>query len=314
MLIASFYNSVKMKNFKKEILAYFGMALCTLIIGLSFIFVKIALRTADTVDILAHRFSMAVIGMLLVYLSGKQKFPRLTVKQILPLLGISIAYPLLFFLFQTEGLKYTTALDAGILSAMMPILTMVFAAILLKEKNTPIQVFSIILSTGGIMYILMKSGANVGSSNLKGNILILLSVLSIVMYYVFGRKVNKKYNSLDITFFMTIVACVVFNLVAIVKHIQTGTMHTFFEPLTESSFLWSVIYLGVLSSFLSSFLSNYALSAIPASQVAIFNNITPIITVFGGVMFLNEALRGYHIIGGMLVLLGIVGTLAFKKK
>lgn len=125
-----------MDNSKKEILAYLGMALCTLIIGLSFIFVKIALRSADATDVLAHRFSMAVIGMLLVYLLGKKKFPKLTFKQIIPLLGISIAYPLLFFFFQTEGLKYTMALDAGILSAMMPILTMVFAAIILKRRIT----------------------------------------------------------------------------------------------------------------------------------------------------------------------------------
>ena len=248
-----------MKYSGKEISAYLGMSLCTLIIGLSFIFVKIALRTAETMDILAHRFSMAVIGMLFVFIFKRRKFPKLTVKQLISLLGISIAYPLLFFSFQTEGLKYTTALDAGILSAIMPILTVIFAAVLLKEKNNLMQGVSIILSSAGIIYILIKSGANVGSGNLKGNMMILFSVLSIVIYYVFGRKVNKNYHSLDITFFMTIVACVVFNLVAIGKHIEANTMNDFFEPLTESSFLGSVIYLGVLSSFLSSFLSNYAL-------------------------------------------------------
>lgn len=303
-----------MATVKKEHKAYFGMALGTLIIGLSFIFVKIALRSANTSDLLAHRFSAGAIGMLLVYASGKVKFPKFTFKQMLPLLGLSLPYPLLFFTLQTEGLKFTTASEAGILSAMMPVLTVIMASLFLKEKSNLLQLTSILLSVVGIVFILLKSGLEVGNNNLKGNLLILLSVVSIVIYYTLGRKINKNYNTLDITFFMTLTACFVFNLTAISGHMQDGTINQFLEPLKESSFLWSIIYLGVLSSFLTSFFSNYALSVIPASQVAIFNNLSPIITIFGGVLLLQERLYAYQILGGLLVLVGVAGTLVFREK
>lgn len=299
---------------KKEHKAYIGLALGTLIIGLSFVFVKIALRTANTSDLLAHRFSAAAIGMLMLYASGKVKFPQITFRQMLPLLGLSLPYPLLFFTLQTEGLKFTPASEAGILSALMPMLTVIAASLFLKEKSNFLQIISILLSVAGIVFILLKSGLEAGSNNLKGNLLILLSVVSIVIYYTLGRKINKNHNTLDITFFMTLTACIVFNLTAFFSHVQAGTINHFLEPLKKSSFLWSVIYLGVLSSFLTSFFSNYALTVIPASQVAIFNNLSPIITIFGGILFLQERLYAFQVLGGLLVLVGVVGTLVFREK
>mgnify|MGYP003608042459 CR=1 FL=1 len=187
-------------------------------------------------------------------------------------------------------------------------------ALFLKEKSNFLQIISILLSVAGIVFILLKSGLEAGSNNLKGNLLILLSVVSIVIYYTLGRKINKNHNTLDITFFMTVTACIVFNLTAFFSHVQAGTINHFLEPLKKSSFLWSVIYLGVLSSFLTSFFSNYALTVIPASQVAIFNNLSPIITIFGGILFLQESLYAFQVLGGLLVLVGVVGTLAFREK
>lgn len=299
---------------KKEYKAYIGLALGTLIIGLSFVFVKIALRSANTTDLLAHRFTAGAVGMLAVYVFGKMKFPRFTFRQIFPLLGLSLPYPLLFFALQTEGLKFTTASEAGILFAIMPVLTVISASFFLKEKSNFVQIISIFISIAGIVFIILKGGLDIGTNNLKGNLLILLSIVSIVFYYTLGRKINKNYKTLDITFFMTLTAFAVFNIVAIFDHLKTGTLNHFFEPLSESSFLWSILCLGVLSSFLTSLFSNYALAVIPASQVAIFNNLSPIITLFGGVILLSERLYPFQIIGGLLVLVGVIGTLVFRKK
>src|SRR5690554_7184679 len=52
---------------KKQNQAYFGLVLATLIIGLSFIFVKIGLRYARAMDLLAHRFTAAAISIVLLW-------------------------------------------------------------------------------------------------------------------------------------------------------------------------------------------------------------------------------------------------------
>lgn len=303
-----------MKRYKKEAMAYLGLTLMTTIIGFSFIFVKIALQYAPPIDLLAHRFTAATMGLLLFYIFNKKKMPDINKKNILPLLLLSLFYPIMLFSMQTIGLRYTTASEAGIISASAPIITIILASIFLKEKNSISQIISVILSVGGIIYIIYKNGLNdISSNTLKGNLFILLSVLAMSIYFVLGRKVTQKTNAMDVTFFMTVTACIVFNIIAATSHINTNTLPLYFNAFQNSEFLWAVLYLGILSSFLTSFLTNNALTVIPASQASIFNNLSPIITVFAGVIFLNETLHTYHIVGGIMVVMGVIGVNILKS-
>jgi drug/metabolite transporter (DMT)-like permease len=300
---------------RKEAGAYTGLVLMTLIIGFSFIFVKIALRHASAVDLLAHRFTAATAGLLIYYAFYRRKRPAIDRKNIPTLLLLSLFYPLMLFAFQTLGLKYTSASEAGILSAITPVVTVILALFILKEKNSLLQNICILLSVAGVAYIMYRNGLNpLSGQSMKGNLLILLSVLSIAFYYVLGRKANRQYNSMDITFFMSVTACAVFNLAAIFIHMKSGTLSYYFEAFRNPGFLWPILYLGILSTFLTSFLGNNALSEIPAAQVSIFNNFSPVISVFAGVIFLNETLHPWHFVGGVLVLAGIIGVNVFRKK
>ncbi|MEZ5105876.1 MAG: DMT family transporter, partial [Draconibacterium sp.] len=93
-----------------------------------------------------------------------------------------------------------------------------------------------------------------------------------------------------------------------------GDLNTFFEPLLEPSFLLSTLYLGTLSSVVTSFLTNYALTFVPTSSVSIYNNLNPLIAIVGGVIFLSEHLYIHQLIGGLGVISGVVMVLFFKNK
>ena len=303
-----------MKQLKREVAAYAGLTLMTVIIGFSFIFVKIALQYASPVDLLAHRFTAATAGLLCFYLFRRKGRPVFDRKKMLPLLVISLFYPILMFSMQTVGLQFTTASEAGILSATAPIFTVILAAVFLKEKNSFRQIIFVVLSVAGVAYIIYKNGLGaISSETLKGDFFILLSVVSMAIYFILGRKATQQFDAMDITFFMTVTACIVFNLIAVMGHFESGTLSLYFGAFKNSDFLWTILYLGVLSSFLTSFLTNNALKVIPASQVSIFNNFSPVIAVFAGVLFLNETLHLYHIIGGIMVLIGIMGVNLSKK-
>lgn len=300
---------------KKEIQAYAGLVLMTIIIGMSFIFVKLALKHANPVDILAQRFLIASIAIVLYYLLIRRRKPQIGKRNILPLLLLSLFYPIFLFLFQTLGLQFTSASEAGIISAIAPILTLILAAIILKEKSNKWQVGSVFLSVVGVVYIIYKNGVGaVSSETLRGDILILLSVISMAFYFVIGRLMNRRVNAMDITLFMSVTAAIVFNLYAYFSHCKDGSLENYFLAYQSTTFIWSILYLGILSTVVTSFLTNNALKVIPASQVSIFNNLSPIITVFAGILFLGENLFYYHIIGGLLVLLGIIGVNFLKSR
>ncbi|SMO77485.1 Permease of the drug/metabolite transporter (DMT) superfamily [Saccharicrinis carchari] len=294
--------------------AYIGLLLMTSIVGFSFIFLKIGLRHTGAMHLMAYRFTAATISLFILWVFGIIKIPPLSSKKAKPLLILSLFYPLLFFTLQTFGMEHSTASEAGIIFATVPVLTLLAARIFLKEKTTILQKTGITLSIAGILFIIYHTGNLSGDTTLTGILLLLMSVLTVITYYILGKKISVNFSAIEITVWMTILAFLVFNGWSMASHIQNHTLQQYYTPLLENEFLWAVLYLGVLSSMLTSFLTNYALRHIPASQIAVFNNLSPVIAIVGGVLLLNENLFTYHIIGGLLVLTGVAMTVFFKNK
>ena len=301
----------KIKN--RKVLANLGLAIVTLIVGLSFIFVKIGLREADAYDLLAHRFTIAFILILLLASFRKIKFPKILSKDWVSILFVSLFYPILFFGFQTVGMETSTASQAGIIFALSPTFTIIAGALFLKEKTTLMQKIGVALSFLGLAYIFLYKGG-IQTESWEGNLFLVLSVLCTVGYYMIGKRLMQRYDSSSLTAIMISIAFIVFNSIGITRHVTTGDLNTFFEPLLEPSFLLSVLYLGTLSSVVTSFLTNYALTFVPTSSVSIYNNLNPVIAIIGGVIFLSEHLYIHQLIGGLGVISGVVMVLFFKNK
>lgn len=114
----------------KAYMAAIGLAL---IVGFSFMITKLTIGTASPIETLAHRFTVSFLTLLIFILTGtiKLHFKWDEVKILLPL---SFFYPILFFSFQIYGLQYIASSEAGIIQATAPIMTMILAGLLLKEK------------------------------------------------------------------------------------------------------------------------------------------------------------------------------------
>ena len=76
----------------------------------------------------------------------------------------------------------------------------------------------------------------------------------------------------------------------------------------------SIAYLGILSSLIAFFLINFTLSRIEASKSSVFANLSTIVSIIAGVVLLHENFKLYHLIGSILILLGVWGTNYFTKK
>ncbi|QRG66399.1 DMT family transporter [Brevibacillus choshinensis] len=278
-----------------------------IIVGLSFIFVKLALSVSDPLDTLAHRFTIAFVAAAIPVLFG---WVRLTIKpkQMIMLLPLALLYPTLFFALQTFGLVYTTSSEAGIIQATVPIFTLLMATFFLKETTTWLQKASTFLSVAGVIYIFVMKGASLGGGNALGTILILLSALSIAGYSVLAKKMTRSFHYIDITYMVSVVGFLFFNVWAVTRHAAEGTLNQFFTPFQSPIFVLSVLFLGVLSSLVTSFLNNFALSKMEASKLSVFNNLSTLVTVAAGTVFLQEQLALYHVMGAVLIIAGVIGT------
>ncbi|HHT51421.1 MAG TPA: DMT family transporter [Eubacteriaceae bacterium] len=279
----------------------------TIITGLSFLFGKIALESSNPLDILAYRYAVAFLGVIIFFIFKPVKL-NYTKENIFKILPLTILYPLLFFSFQTFGLQYTSSSEAGIFLAMVPILTLIMADIFLKEKTTLLQKISILLSVIGVIYITLMKGSNLGFSNIKGIVFLIISTLAYSGYNVLARNLTKEFTSIELSYMMITISFISFNLLSIIRNLLYGTISNYFLPLQNLRFTIAIIYLGILSSLISSLLSNYALSKIKASEMSVFANLGTVISILAGVIFLKEKVFYYHIIGSILIIGGVLGT------
>ncbi|MGH0827136.1 EamA family transporter [Bacillus wiedmannii] len=293
--------------------AYLSALLYSFIIGFSFMFVKLALTVTSPLDTLAHRFTVAFVAASIPIVFGFVKL-NMSFKNILALLPLAIFYPALFFAFQAFGLVYTSSSEAGIIQAAIPIFTMMLASYFLKEYTNTWQKISVLISVIGVIYIFIMNGIGTHETSFIGIILILLSALSSAFYNVLARKMTKKFKLMDLTYTMTVIGFISFNSIAIASHINKGTIMVYFKPFTNGTFLISILYLGLLSSLLTALLLNYSLSYIEAAKISVFSNLSTLITIIAGVIFLHEQISYFHIIGTIMIILGIIGTNFWGEK
>lgn len=288
-------------------LVYIAAIAYAFITGLSFLFTKMALAVGGPLDILSYRFTASFIVVVVTILFGwvKVDYTKEKIKTILP---IAILYPLSFFAFQTFGLQNATSSEAGILLAASPVFTMILAEYILKEKSTIMQKASIVLSVSGVVYISIMKGSSLDVNNMKGIVLLLLSALSFSGYSIIARRVRKEFTSIELSYMMITISFICFNILAIGKGLIVGDLGSYFIPLKSFKFIISILYLGVLSTLLTSTLTNYILSKIEASKMSVFTNLGTVISIVAGVVFLKEDIYYYHIIGSALIILGVLGA------
>lgn len=295
-----------MKDQQKAILAALLNAGIT---GLSFLFLKMALAVTNPVDTLAHRFTVAFIAASIPIVFGWIKL-SIKPKDMLTIIPLAMLYPILFFTLQAFGLVYTTSSEAGIIQATVPIFTMIMAAFFLGESSTWLQKLSTLLSVGGVVYIFAMKGLGVSavSGSSIGTVLILLSAFSLAGYSVLARKMTKSFHYIDMTYMVALLGFLFFNGWSVIRHSAEGTLSTYFAPFASSAFIISIVFLGILSSLMTSFMTNFALSKMEASKLSVFNNLSTLVTIVAGVIFLQEQLAYYHLIGAVMIIIGVIGT------
>ncbi len=292
----------------------------TFIFGFSFLFSKTALQTLTPFQLLAARFTIATVCISLLV---RLKIVRIDFKgkPIGPLLFLSTIQSILYFLFEAWGLQNAGASEAGIMLSLIPIFVTILASLVLKERPSTLQLFFILLSTTGVCFIVLMGGLlnqtpdqPLFSGTFLGYLFLLGAVASAGFYNILSRRNSVRFRPMEITYVMMWVGMVAFLGMAGIEVVLTDGLPRLITGLTNPITLISILYLGSLSSVMAFFLLNFMLSRLEASRSAIFGNITTIISILAGVLFLGEQLYSFHLVGSIMILIGVWGTQAFRKR
>ncbi|MBT2289641.1 DMT family transporter [Paenibacillus albidus] len=294
-------------------LAYIFAVLNAAIIGFSFLFTKMALEFSGPLDTLTFRFAASFLVMSVPVAFGWVKL-RYRGKPLYKVLLLATMYPLGFFTLQVFGLQHATSAEGGILYSFTPVVTMIIAAIFLKEATTLLQKLSIFLSVFGVVFIFIMKGSSIDLSNMAGILMLFLTCVAFAGYSVLARSLSKQFSPAEISYLMMAIGFIVFLAISLINHTAAGTLGNFFTPLASGTFVISALYLGVISSLVTTLMSTYILSKIEASKMSVFTNLATIVSIAAGALFLGEEVTVYHLIGSVLIIAGVLGANLFGRK
>jgi len=298
---------------KQTVLPVLAGMTASSIFGLSFMFSTIALKIVDTFTLLSYRFLIAFFVMtILIFLKViKVDFKGKNFKN---LLILGLMQPIIYFIFETYGLKNSSSSIAGVLIALIPIMVAISSSYFLKEKPSLLQWIFIVVSVVGVIFIIVMGGNSSGIVTLIGVLFLFMAVLSATAFNLLSRKLSTEFKPLEITYFMMGLGAAIFTVISIIQHFINGNLGDFFAPLGNKELIISLIYLGILSSIIAFLFINYSLSKMEASKSAIFANLSTIVSIIAGVVFLKESFETFHLIGSTLILVGVWGTNYFGNK
>jgi drug/metabolite transporter (DMT)-like permease len=256
--------------------------------------IRAALEDFSPGPMALFRFGVASLVLLaIVLLRGMPLLAKKDVPFFLVLgfLGISVYHVALNY-----GEITVTAGSASLLIGSAPIFTVILAKIFLKEKLSLRGWVGIIVSFGGIALISLGEGE--GYAIDAGALLILLAAICVSIFFVFQKFLHNRYSPFQITTY-SIWAGTMFLLVFL-----PGLMDEMANA--SSANILTVVYLGVFPAALAYMVWSYALSKVPASILASVLNITPVLAIFIGWVWLNEVPTMLAIVGGVAAITGVV--------
>ena len=271
--------------------------------------VKEALVVFSPLTLIVLRFSLAILLMLLVGLlfRGHEVLGLQRVdKRDIPLFVLGgLFQPFLYFIFETY--TYQSFASPTIAEAMLstqPIMAPILAFIILREKVTRNNVVGILLSTVGMLLLLLVGANDFALGNPWGVLLAIVTVSMSVGYTIILRRIPTRYSSLSIVFYVQLVALVLFYAVWGVFDRQS--LQDTIAPLSaDLSPVIAVGYLAVFASVTAFILFCYTVRQIGVTRANVFNNVRPVFTALLMWVIFDEQLPIWKWVGIIVIVIGL---------
>ncbi len=280
--------------------------------SVSGIAIKHALAVLPPFTMIVMRFVPSVLLMLVIGLicrkSALFRLQKMELKDLPLFLVAGFCQPFLYYMLETYAYDaINSPTIAETLLSTSPLLSPIFAALLLKERVTKYNIWGILISTAGVFALTLAGSTNYSIGNYWGILLAFAAVSAAVIDSVMMRKAPMTYSSLSFIFYTQLVSLCFFIPIWLIKE---GPETIYQLPITiyQSEMqvaLGCVAYLTVFASVIAFILFCYALRKVGVTQANAFNNIRPAFTALWMILFFGEHLPLAKWVGMGLIIFGL---------
>ncbi|GGM15589.1 O-acetylserine/cysteine exporter [Pseudomonas asuensis] len=260
--------------------------------GLNFVVIKIGLQGVPPMLLGALRFTLAALPA--VFFIKRPNVPW----QWLLAYGTTISLGQFSFLFSAMYVGMPAGLASLVLQAQA-FFTLLLAVMFLGERFRPQNLIGLIIAAGGLIFIGMESGGNL---SVLGFVLTLCAAAMWGMGNIVTKRIGQA-DMLGLVVWGSLIPPVPFYLLSYWLE-GPERMISALQGISLPSIL-TVVYLAFIATLLGYGLWSRLLSRYPASQVAPFSLLVPIVGIASAAVFLDEQLTPFQLIGALLVMAGL---------
>lgn len=267
--------------------------------GLAFPLIQTGLESFSPVMLGFLRFALASALMMLII---SFKYPLRTItatirKEWKPLTVLGLLYVTIPNIAQNIGLEHGTSSIASVIQSSGPVMTLLFAVLLLKETMNKNKALGTVVAMSGTVMLVASNGISLGDEDFVSNILILTSATSYGLAWVSAKRMLERNPptliiGLSLLFGTALLAFVV----------------PFEDPLIADVNLWSgtnLLVLGLLCGSMSSLLYLSSLEKREVSKMAFFIYLMPVFASAFAWVLRSERVEAWTAFCGLIIVIGI---------
>ncbi len=207
------------------------------------------------------------------------------------------------------GVSMTSPVDASIITTTLPIVTMIFAAIFIKEPITGRKAGGVLLGASGALLLLFGNrllpGASVSaasghSSSLTGDLLCFLAQCSYAIYLVIFRDLIKKYSPVTLMKWMFTFASVIMIPISGRSLALTGWSSISMTEYAE------LAYVLVFGTFLCYLIVPVGQKYLRPTLVAMYNYVQPVVAAVAAIIWGMDSFNILKVVAVVLIFSGVL--------
>ncbi|MBI4288960.1 MAG: DMT family transporter [Chloroflexi bacterium] len=285
---------------RKLILANLSVLLSVTLSGCMFVAAKFLLSEILPSTLVLLRFWIAALVFALCIPLLRPNIRQVTRSDLLLIASAAVMGVVIPGTAVTYGQQYVTAGMASLIVCTNPIHTALLSAALMGERMGPRKIAGMFIAGAGIVVVIGWGwpGAQIASTNLVGVLVMLAGPLSWAGFTLVGKSLMRRHSPVHLTMYVVIVGAALLSpLSALGLAEQVGRL---------SSTGWLVLFLGGAFSTSVAFMLWYnGVKNLAPTQVAVYGNFTPVVSVLGGYALLGEQVTLFLAVGGALVVAGV---------
>ena len=218
------------------------------------------------------------------------------------LAGLGGTGVLMFQVLAYLGLQSTTTVNAVVMNSAAPVFIIICSWLIDRDPASPRQIAGLAISFLGIVTI-MEEGNLAALADFKvklGDLVILAAMPFWGIYAVLLKRRPRELDALCLLF--SVIAAGV-AMLAPLYALETMLIRV---PVVSLASVEAVLYVALFASILAYFCWNYGVAAVGPNRAGFTLHLLPAFGTVFAIIFLNESLHLYHVVGIGTILAGVL--------